>query len=143
MLVTEMAAYYRKKGTTIIDGLEELYKKYGYFAEEQVSIVLQGQAGQARIGRIMIAFRDGKPQSFGEFGVKKTIDYINGYEDIPAENVLIYKLDDDETWFAMRPSGTEPKIKFYYYTKTDSREKSLAKIANLKAAVGALIDSVE
>ena len=114
MLVMEMAAYYKKKGMSVEDILEMLYKKYGYFAEDQVSVILKGKAGQERIGRIMDHFREGHPQQFGDFSVVKTVDYLHGYEDIPASNVLIFDLGDG-TWFAMRPSGTEPKIKFYYY----------------------------
>ncbi len=142
MLMTEMAAYYRKKGMSLLDALNELYQKYGYFAEDQVSIVLQGKAGQERIGRIMTAFRDGKPEHFGAFAVAKVIDYINGYEDIPAQNALIYRMTDG-SWFAMRPSGTEPKIKFYYYAKTEDAVSSHQKVEDLKAAVQKLIDSVE
>ncbi len=141
MLIVEMAAYYRKKGMSLREVLEELYQKYGYFAEDQVSIVLQGKEGQERIGRIMTAFREGNPQEFNAFRVEKRIDYLNGYEDIPAQNAMIFKMTDG-SWFAMRPSGTEPKIKFYYYTKTDCHETSNAKIEQMKEAVQQLIDSV-
>ena len=141
MLITEMAAYFRKKGMTLGDFLESLYEKYGYYAEDQVSVILKGKEGQERIGRIMTAFRDGKPISFGDFKVAETIDYIHGYKDIPAQNALIFKMTDG-SWFAMRPSGTEPKIKFYYYAKTDTKELSKKKVADLSTAVGKLIDSV-
>ena len=142
MLIAEMAAYYRKQGLTMLEALDNLYKKYGYFAEDQVSLVLKGVEGAERIRRIMDAFRDGKPSHFGPFGVKKVTDYINGYEDIPASNVLRYDLDDG-SWFAMRPSGTEPKIKFYYYSVSDSEAVSKETVAKLVKAVGELVDSVE
>lgn len=142
MIITEMAAYYRKKGMSLLDALHELYEKYGYFAEDQISIVLKGKEGQERIGRIMDKFRNGKPDSFGKFTVKEIIDYINGYEDIPAQNALIFKMTDGN-WFACRPSGTEPKIKFYYYTVTDSESKSSENVKALVQAVQELIDSVE
>lgn len=142
MLITEMAAWYRKKGMSLKDALEELYRKYGYFAEDQVSIVLQGKAGQERIGRIMDAFRNGKPQAFGEFQVGEVIDYLHGYQEIPPQNALKYVMTDG-TWFAMRPSGTEPKIKFYYYAVTDREEISRQRVLGVEAAVQTLIDGVE
>ena len=142
MLITEMAAYYRKKGMSILDALDELYQKYGYFAEDQVSIVLQGKEGQERIGRIMDAFRKGQPSSFGSFEVKEIIDYINGYEEIPPQNALKFTMTDG-SWFAMRPSGTEPKIKFYYYAETAEKEKSSRLVASMSEAVGQMIDGVE
>ncbi|MBQ9168484.1 MAG: phospho-sugar mutase [Oscillospiraceae bacterium] len=142
MLVAEMTAYYRKKGMSLTDALEALYKKYGYFSEDQVSLVRTGAEGAALIGRIMDAFREGKPQSFGDFKVQKTTDYINGYEDIPASNVLRFDLGDG-TWFAMRPSGTEPKIKFYYYAVADNKEESAGRVEDMKKAVDLLIREVK
>ena len=142
MLVSEMAAYYKKKGMTLQQALEELYRKYGYFREAQVSLVREGAAGAAQIGRIMDAFRGEKPTTFGPFTVQKTTDYINGYEDIPASNVLRFDLADG-TWFAMRPSGTEPKIKFYYYSVADSAETAEAAVDQMKEAVQERIRKAE
>ena len=142
MLIAEMAAYYKKKGMTLKDALEQLYKTYGYFSEDQVSLVREGAEGAALIGRIMDAFRNGKPQQFGSFKVEKVTDYINGYEDIPASNVLRYDLGGG-TWFAMRPSGTEPKIKFYYYAVADTKDVSMGRVEEMKAAVDALIQQVK
>ena len=142
MLVAEMAAYYKKKGMTMLQALDALYQKYGYYSEDQVSLVREGAAGAALIGRIMDAFREGKPQSFGEFKVQKTVDYLHGYEDIPASNVLKFDLGNG-TWFAMRPSGTEPKIKFYYYALADNKEESAQRVDSLKKSVAALYDAVE
>jgi phosphoglucomutase len=142
MLITEMAAYYRKQGMSMAEALDSLYKKYGYFAEDQVSVVLKGQAGQERIGRIMDAFRKGQPQSFGEFKVAEIIDYIDGWEDIPAQNALKFQMTDG-SWFAMRPSGTEPKIKFYYYARTDAADLSKAKVEGMVQAVNTLIEQVQ
>ena len=142
MLVAEMTAYYAKKGMTLKDALEELYKTYGYFSEDQVSLVRKGAEGAALISRIMDAFRDGKPQTFGPFTVQKTTDYINGYEDIPASNVLRFDLEKG-TWFAMRPSGTEPKIKFYFYSVADNKEESAEKVEEMKKAVDELVSKVK
>ncbi len=141
MLIAEMAAWYRKKGQTLSDALEQLYQKYGYFAEDQVSIVLKGQEGAARIGRIMDAFRLGRPQSFGRFEVAETIDYLHGYQDIPASNVLRYTMKDG-SWFALRPSGTEPKIKFYYYAVSSDPAVSAQAVRDMVQAVSAMIGSI-
>ena len=142
MLVAEMGAYYKKKGMTLTDAIEELYKKYGYFSEDQVTLVREGAEGAALIGRIMDAFRDGKPDHFGKFHVEKTTDYINGYEDIPASNVLRFDLGEG-TWFAMRPSGTEPMIKFYYYSVADTKDRSEKTVEEMKEPVDGLIRKVK
>ncbi len=141
MLIAEMAAWYRRRGQTLADALDGLYRKYGYFAEDQVSIVLKGQEGAARIGRIMDAFRLGRPQSFGRFRVAETIDYLHGYQDIPASNVLRYSMTDG-SWFALRPSGTEPKIKFYYYAVDSDPAVSAQAVRDMVQAVSAMIDSI-
>ena len=141
MLVSEMAAYYRKQGIGLLDALDRLYQKYGYFSEEQVSVVLQGKAGQERIGRIMDAFRNGGNTSFGGVAVAETVDYINGYRDIPAQNALKYVMTDG-SWFAMRPSGTEPKIKFYFYAVSPDKSVSRERVTNLVSAVNKLIDGI-
>ncbi len=142
MLVTEMAAFYKKNGMTMEDGLNELYEKYGYFAEDQVSLVLKGVEGSERIGRIMDVFRGEKHEKFGSFDVEETIDYINGYKDIPASNVLKYQMADG-SWFAMRPSGTEPKIKFYYYAVDKDGAVSKAKVEEMVKVVGEMVDSIQ
>lgn len=142
MLIAEMAAWYRKQGLTLADALEQLYQRYGYFAENQISIVLKGQEGAARIGRIMDAFREGKPQSFGRFSVKETIDYLHGYQDIPASNVLRFTMTDG-SWFALRPSGTEPKIKFYYYAVNSDPAVSAKAVRDMIQAVTEMIDAVK
>ena len=91
----------------------------------------------------MDVFRNQKPQKFGRFCVKKCTDYIDGYEGIPASNVLIYYLDGG-SWFAMRPSGTEPKIKFYYYAKSmDHKEEADEVVQEMKEAVEDLVEKIE
>ena len=143
MLIMELAAWCRKNGMTLGEYLQSLYRKFGFYAEDQVSFVLQGIPGAERIKRIMEAFRNGKPQSFGRFTVKKCIDYLNGHDEIPASNVLIYHMTDG-SWFAMRPSGTEPKIKFYYYAKSmDSEEEAKDAVADMKEAVGEMVEKIE
>ncbi len=142
LLLMEMAAYYRKKGLHMRDVLQQLYEKYGFFGEEQISLVYEGKAGADRIGRIMKTFRETAPTTFGEFQVEKTIDFKAGYEDIPASNVLKYYLTDG-SWFAVRPSGTEPKCKFYFYTKEDSLEKTRTKVEKLRDTVMEIAKAVE
>ena len=142
MLVMELAAWCRKNGSTIEEYLEYLYKKFGYYAEEQVSLVLKGVEGSERIGRIMDVFRNKKPERFGRFNVDNCTDYINGTPDIPASNVLIYHMTDGN-WFAMRPSGTEPKIKFYYYAKSSDKKDAQAAVADMKKAVNEIVETID
>ena len=143
MLIMELAAWCRKNGMTLGEYLQSLYRKFGFYAEDQVSFVLQGIQGAERIKRNMEAFRNGKPQSFGRFTVKKCIDYLKGYEGIPASNVLIYHMTDGN-WFAMRPSGTEPKIKFYYYAKSmDDEKEAKDAVEDMKEAVGEMVEKIE
>ena len=142
MLVAEAAAYYRKHGKSLWQVLQELYEKYGFYAEDEPNLVLDGIAGANRIKRMMAHVRENPPQEIAGYKVIRLIDYINGYEDIPASNVLRFYLDND-SWFAVRPSGTEPKIKFYFYSDQDSREKALEVNARIKEAVMAMVNSVE
>lgn len=142
MLVMELAAWCKKRGETIRDYLEALYRRYGYYAEKGISVVLQGQEGSARMGRIMDRFRSDPPRKFGALQLVETIDYISGYEDIPASNVLKFIMDDG-SWFAVRPSGTEPKIKFYYYAVSPQREESAARVEMMQSTVEQTIQEVK
>ena len=142
MLVAEAAAYYRKQGKTLWDVLQEIYAKYGFFAEDEPNIVLEGIPGAQRIQRMMKWFRENIPSEVAGSKVEKVIDYINGYEDIPPQNAIRLFLDNG-SWFAIRPSGTEPKIKFYFYSNRDSRENALATNKQIKEEVFGLINSVE
>lgn len=142
MLVAEAAAYYRKQGKTLWDVLQEIYAKYGFFAEDEPNIVLEGIPGAQRIQRMMKYFRENIPSSVAGSKVEKVIDYINGYEDIPPQNAIRLFLDNG-SWFAIRPSGTEPKIKFYFYSNRDSRENALATNKQIKEEIFGIINSVE
>ena len=142
MLVAEAAAYYRKQGKTLWDVLNEIYAKYGFFAEDEPNIVLEGIPGAQRIQRMMKYFRENLPTEVAGAKVEKVIDYINGYEDIPPQNALRLFLDNG-SWFAIRPSGTEPKIKFYFYSDQKSREDALKVNGDIKKAILDLINSVE
>lgn len=151
MLVAEAAAYYKKKeGKTLYQVLMDLYEKYGYYAEDEPNLVLEGIEGSKRIGRMMEHVRNCPPSEIAGRKVVRLIDYKDGGEDIrhpdnkiPGTNALRFFLDDSDTWFAIRPSGTEPKIKFYFYTKQASREEALNANAEIKTAVLAMIEAVK
>ncbi len=142
MLVAEAAAYYRKQGKTLWDVLNDIYDKYGAFAEDEPNLVLEGIAGSQRIQRMMKFFRENIPSEVAGVKVDKVIDYINGYEDIPPQNAIRLFLENG-SWFAVRPSGTEPKIKFYFYSNQNTREDALRVNGEIKNAILDLINSVE
>ena len=151
MLVAEAAAYYKKKeGKTLYQVLMGLYEKYGFYAEDEPNLVLEGIEGSKRIARMMEHVRNCPPSEIAGRKVVKLIDYKDGGEDIrhpenriPGTNALRFFLEGADTWFAIRPSGTEPKIKFYFYTRQDSREEALNANAEIKTAVLAMIEAVK
>ncbi len=145
MLIAEMAAYYSKKGKTLYDVMQELYKTYGGFAEETVSITMEGSEGIAKIQAIMNDMRSNKPDKFGNFKVTAIRDYKaskkydltdNTEEEIklPKSDVLYFELTDGAS-FVARPSGTEPKIKLYYLIQSDTEENANNILAQVKTAV--------
>jgi phosphoglucomutase len=142
MLVAEAAAYYRKQGKTLWDVLQDIYAQYGYFAEDEPNLVLEGIEGAERIQRMMAHVRADLPSRVAGHAVVRIIDYIDGYQDVPASNVLRFFLDNG-SWYAIRPSGTEPKIKFYFYSCQDSRQKALAVNEEIRQAVLADVQSVQ
>lgn len=142
MMIAEMAGYYKKEGKSLLDVLEELYNKHGYYNEDLISIVLTGLDGQQRIGRIMEEFRKNPIRDLNGIKLTKTIDYQNDETGNPKSNVLKYYYEDG-SWFALRPSGTEPKIKLYIYTVGKSLEDSEIKIKCIKEVGINKIESVE
>lgn len=143
MLLAEAAAYYKTKGMTLWDAMLEMYKKYGYYREAQVSIVMEGADGAEKIKQIMENLRNNPVNKIGEFEVLKIKDCLaHTIKDLktgdvspwnlPKSNVLYYEMAND-FWCAVRPSGTEPKIKFYMGVKGESleeAEKLLEKLTN-------------
>ncbi len=134
MLLSEAAAFYKEKGLTLWDNMLNMYKKYGYYKENQVSIVLEGADGAEKIKNIMEKIRNNPPKQIGKYRVLKFRDYLKGTiknnetddikkEDLPKSNVLYFELEDD-FWCSVRPSGTEPKIKFYMGVKGNSLENA-------------------
>ena len=142
MLVAEAAAYYRKQGKTLWQVLEGLYEKYGYYAEDEPNLVLEGVDGAERINRMMGYMRGHLPEEVGGIPVKEVIDYVNAYDELYRSNVLRFFLEDG-SWFAIRPSGTEPKIKFYFYTCQDSMEKAKEVNARIKEDILTKVNAVQ
>ena len=148
LVVAELAAYYRSRGLTLADGIEEIYKEYGYFAEKTISVTLSGVDGAEQIKAIMAKFRDNGPKDFNATAISVTEDFkaqtstaADGTVTAlttPPSDVLKYTLDDG-SWIAVRPSGTEPKIKFYIAVVGDSNEDAQAKIAAIEAEINAFI----
>ncbi len=134
MILVEMAAYYKKRGKSLVDVMYEIYDKYGFFKEHLMSIVLEGIEGSKRILRMMKFFRESNFEEFAGINVSETIDFKDGYKDVGASNVLIYHLEDG-SWFAVRPSGTEPKIKLYIYVKDNNEERANEKVNEIKEDV--------
>ena len=121
LLISEMAAYYYDKGMTLYEGLQEVYKKYGYYKEELKSITLKGIDGMRQIQNIMDYFRNSDIKTIANIKVDEVRDYKKGINDLPKSDVLKFILED-ESWIAVRPSGTEPKIKFYFGCNGENKE---------------------
>ena len=148
LVVAELAAYYRSHGLTLADGIEEIYKEYGYYAEKTISVTLSGVDGAEQIKSIMAKFRDNGPKEFNNTAITVVEDFkaqtstaADGTVTAlttPPSDVLKYTLADG-SWIAVRPSGTEPKIKFYIAVVGDSNEESQTKIANIEAEINAFV----
>lgn len=141
LLICEAAAYYSTQGKTLYDVLQELYEQFGYFLESQQSRTLKGIDGVAQIAAIMSNFRDQPPSEVAGVAVTQVLDYAQGLDGLRAENVLKYMLEDG-SWFCLRPSGTEPKIKVYFAVKGTSAEDAAAKQAAISEAVMQRVDGV-
>ena len=148
LVVAELAAYYRSRGLTLADGIEEIYKEYGYYAEKTISVTLSGVDGAEQIKAIMAKFRNNAPKEWNATAITVVEDFkaqtataADGTVTAlttPPSDVLKYTLADG-SWIAVRPSGTEPKIKFYIAVVGDSNEDSQAKIANIEAEINAFV----
>lgn len=144
LMVAEIAAYYRSRGMTLADGIDEIFKEYGYFAEKTISVTLSGKDGAEQIKAIMAKFRDNSPAQFNatdiavfeDFALQTKTDKDGNIEKLttPPSDVLKYTLADD-SWFAVRPSGTEPKIKFYIATVGETLAEAEEKIANIEKEI--------
>ena len=152
VLICEMAAYYKEKGMTLYEALLALYEKYGYFREGVKSLTMKGLEGMERIALIMKTFRENTPAELGGFKVVVAKDYktqvfknlVTGEESgspLPVSDVLHYTLEDG-TWVCIRPSGTEPKLKFYIGVKADSLQAAEDKVAVLNNDIDAKIAAI-
>ena len=149
MALCEAACYYKSKGKTLWDAMEDIYKKYGYYKETQVSIVLEGAEGAEKIQEMMTNMRNTSIEKIGDY---KVLEFKDVEKDIvkdmqtgeikktglPKSNVLYYELEDD-AWCCVRPSGTEPKIKLYMGVKGTSDEDANKKLEDLKNAMVAIV----
>lgn len=148
LVVAELAAYYRSRGLTLADGIEEIYKEYGYYAEKTISVTLSGVDGAEQIKEIMAKFRNNAPKEWNATAITVVEDFKAQTATVadgtvtnlttPPSDVLKYTLADG-SWIAVRPSGTEPKIKFYIAVVGESNEDSQAKIANIEAEINAFV----
>lgn len=148
LVVAELAAYYRSRGLTLADGIEEIYKEYGYYAEKTISVTLSGVDGAEQIKAIMAKFRNNAPKEWNATTITVVEDFKAQTSTAadgtvtnlttPPSDVLKYTLADG-SWIAVRPSGTEPKIKFYIAVVGESNEDSQAKIANIEAEINAFV----
>ena len=148
LIVAEIAAYYRSRDMTLADGIDEIFKEYGYFAEKTISVTLSGKDGAEQIKAIMAKFRDNSPEQFNatdiavfeDFALQTKTDKDGNVEKLttPPSDVLKYTLADD-SWFAVRPSGTEPKIKFYIATVGETLAEAEEKIANIEKEINVFV----
>lgn len=150
MALCEAAAFYKNKGLTLWDQMINIYEKYGYYKEGLASITMKGVEGAEKIKNILEKIRNNPPKKLGDYEIleardyntKKIINYVENKEyesTLPKSNVIYYDLNDS-AWCCIRPSGTEPKIKFYMGVKGNSMEDSDKKLAELKEAVNKLVE---
>ncbi|MFM9281942.1 phospho-sugar mutase [Paenibacillus jiagnxiensis] len=140
MLIAEAAAYYSTQGKTLYDVLEELYEKFGYFQERLESRTLKGKDGVEKIQSLMTQWRNNPAVEIAGVKVKEVLDYSKGLDGLPKENVLKFMLEDG-SWFCLRPSGTEPKIKVYFAVRGSSTPDAEGKITRLVEAVMSRVDA--
>ena len=137
MLICQMAAWYKNQGKTLVDGLNDIYAEYGYYLDFLDSFVLKGKDGAEKIQSLMVYFRNTGKELFD--GINEIIDYKDGILDLPKENVLKY-IWDDGSWMAVRPSGTEPKIKVYYSIVDENRDNAKARLETIRKTIKSIIE---
>ncbi|WP_407668101.1 phospho-sugar mutase [Paenibacillus tyrfis] len=140
MLICEAAAYYKSQGKTLYDVLQELYTRHGYFLEKLESRTLKGKDGVEKIQSIMSDWRSAPPEELNGLRIVKVEDFSQGLYGLPSENVLKYTLEDD-SWFCLRPSGTEPKIKVYFAVRGTSAQAASEAIEQLVQTVMSRVDN--
>ncbi|MCC0706175.1 phospho-sugar mutase [Clostridioides sp. ES-S-0190-01] len=141
LMICEMAAYYFSKGMNLYEALMDTYNKFGYYKEELKSVTLKGIEGIKKIKEMMLYFRSVKIDNVADVKVDKILDYKDGVDDLPKSDVLKFLLEDG-SWIAIRPSGTEPKIKFYFGANSDNQEDVESKLNNLISYILNVVDSI-
>ncbi len=141
LLICEMAAYYMSKNLSLYEGLVDTYNKFGYYKEDLKSITLKGIEGIEKIKEIMNYFRNTNIESISDIKVLKVLDYNNCVNDLPKSDVLKFILEDG-SWIAVRPSGTEPKIKFYFGVNSDNEEETESKLSKLMSSMTNKVNSI-
>lgn len=137
MLICQMASWYKNHGKTLVDGLNEIYDEYGYYLDYLDSFVLKGKDGAEKIQSLMVLFRNTGKDLFD--GIKEIIDFKDGIRDLPKENVLKY-IFEDGSWLAVRPSGTEPKIKVYYSIVDKDRDNAKHRLETIRTKIKSMIN---
>lgn len=137
MLICQMAAWYKNHGKTLVDGLNEIYDEYGYYLDYLDSFVLKGKDGAEKIQSLMVLFRNTGKDLFD--GIKEIIDFKDGIRDLPKENVFKY-IFEDGSWLAVRPSGTEPKIKVYYSIVDKDRDNAKHRLETIRTKIKSMIN---
>ncbi|MDB8793551.1 phospho-sugar mutase [Romboutsia sp. 1001216sp1] len=141
LLIAEMAVYYASNNMSLYEGLIKLYEKYGYFKEETISLTLKGIEGIAKIKDIMTYFRENDINEINNSKVIDFKDYLKGIDNLPSANVIKYFLEDG-SWLAIRPSGTEPKLKFYIATKGNAESDAIKNVDGIKAFVDSVLEKL-
>ncbi|MEC2151349.1 phospho-sugar mutase [Bacillus velezensis] len=152
LLAVEVCAFYKKQGMSLYDALLSIFKEYGYYREGLKSLTLKGKQGAEQISAILTSFRNDPPKQMAGKQITQAEDYSTGKRtvfadhheediDLPKSNVLKYFLEDG-SWFCLRPSGTEPKVKFYFAVKGTSLQDSEQRLAALSEAVMKTVDDI-
>ena len=152
MALCEAAAFYKEQGKTLWDAMIDMYEKYGYYKDSIKSITLAGKEGLEKIASILEQLRNDPPTEIAGYKVLSARDYkADTIKDLatgevkptglPSSNVLYYDLEDD-AWLCVRPSGTEPKIKFYYGVKGTSMEDADKKAADFAVCIDEMLDKM-
>lgn len=138
MLICEMTAYHKNNGKTLVDALEEIYKEYGFYLDALDSFVLQGIDGVQKMNAVLETLRARGASAFPD--VETVQDFSEGIGDLPKENVLKY-LFRNGSWLAVRPSGTEPKLKVYYSVRGESHEAAAEQLSALREQMKAVVEA--
>ncbi|MHC5374834.1 phospho-sugar mutase [Enterococcus sp. LJL120] len=149
VLLAEVAAYYKQQDKTLYDGLQDIFAEFGYYTEKTISVTMSGIEGAGKIAALMKKFREEAPSEFAGEAVVQTEDFklltrvgLDGHLEkltTPPSDVLKYQLAD-ESWIAIRPSGTEPKIKFYIAVKAESQEAANQKVGDYENSINAIVN---